>query len=114
MSEEDVEIVSSAAGRCKGARAKALFGTHRAVMPGAIGKAVAGFTVLAAALVIAALLFGKILLLSAAAAVLWPLIFSADFTRWVFGADTVPFWKILLIFTFIGFATRWIRGWMKE
>ncbi|MEE8424282.1 MAG: hypothetical protein V3S11_00555 [Elusimicrobiota bacterium] len=114
MEEKDVEIVSSASGRSESDPIGTAFAAHHTITLGPLGKALAGFTMLAAALVIAALLFGKILLLSAAAAFLWPAIFSTDFTRWVFGTDTVPFWKILLIFTFIGFATRWIRGWMRE
>ncbi|MFH2202932.1 MAG: hypothetical protein ABIJ96_07445 [Elusimicrobiota bacterium] len=114
MDEKDVEVVTSTTGRSEDERERAAFFAHHAVTPGALGKAIAGLTVLAAALVIAALLFGKILLLSAAAALLWPMIFSAEFTRWVFGSATVPFWKILLMFTFIGFAMRWVRGWMRE
>ena len=88
--------------------------SHHAVTPGWLGKIAAALTFLTAAAVIAGLLFGKILFISAAATILWPMIFSAEFTRWIFGTATVPFWKILFIFTFMGFATRWIRGWMRD
>lgn len=112
MEEKDVEVVS-VFGRSNDEHDPASFTAHHTVTPGVLGKIAAGLTMLAAACVIAALLFGKILLLSAAATTLWPLIFSSEFTQWVFGTPTIPFWKVLLIFTFSGFAMRWVRGWMK-
>lgn len=113
MNDPRAEIVETADGHSKEERARAGVFYHT-ITPGPLGKIAAGLTMLAAAMVIGVFLFGKIILLSAAATFLWPVVFSADFTRWVFGADSVPFWKILMIFTFIGFAARWVRGWMKD
>ena len=114
MSDPRVEVLATAEGHSEEERARSGFSTYHAIMPGPLGKIAALLTMLAAAMVIGAFLFGKIILLSAAATFLWPLVFSADFTRWVFGAESVPFWKILLLFTFTGFAARWVRGWMRD
>ena len=114
MNDPRVEIMTTAEGHSEEVRSRSGFASYHTITPGPIGKIAAALAVLEAAMVIAAFLFGKIILLSAAATIAWPAIFSVDFTRWVFGADTVPFWKILLILTFIGFAARWIRGWMRD
>ncbi|MFH1725821.1 MAG: hypothetical protein ABII00_14515 [Elusimicrobiota bacterium] len=55
------------------------------------------------------LLFGRLILVSAAVTLLWPLVFSPEFTLWVFGADTVPFWKILLLLALAELALKWFR-----
>ncbi len=114
MNDPRVEIVATAEDHSEEERVRSGFASYHTITPGTLGKIAAALTMLAAAMVIGAFLFGKIILLSAAATFLWPVVFSADFTRWVFGADSVPFWKILLLFTFIGFAARWVRGWMRD
>lgn len=43
------------------------------------------------------LLFGKALLAAALVKLLWPAVFSPAFTAWVFGAETVPYWKVFLL-----------------
>ena len=56
-------------------------------------------------------IFGKIIILSAAATLLWPVIFSPEFTLWVFGSETIPFWKMLILLSLTGFGLQWIRRW---
>jgi len=54
------------------------------------------------------MLFGKVLLVSAVLSWIWPRVFSPDFTAWVFGTPTVPYWKILLLCGLGTFAVRWL------
>jgi hypothetical protein len=68
----------------------------------------AGGTVLAAAAVMGLMIFGKVLLVSAVLTWVWPRIFSPEFTAWVFGTTTVPYWKILLLCALATFAVRWL------
>jgi hypothetical protein len=77
---------------------------------GWFGRFAAGLTILAAGFVVFALLFGKVLLISAAATILWPLLFSPEFTLWVFGTAQVPFWKMLFMVALTGIAFRWFRS----
>ena len=114
MNDPHVEVIPTTEGRSGEERARSGFAAYHTITPGPLGKIAAALTMLAAAMVIGAFLFGKIIFLSATATFLWPVVFSADFTQWVFGSDTVPFWRILLVFTFIGFAARWVRGWMRD
>ncbi|OIO08304.1 MAG: hypothetical protein AUJ52_08480 [Elusimicrobia bacterium CG1_02_63_36] len=72
------------------------------------GAVFAGTTVLAAAAVMGLMLFGKVLLVSAVLSWIWPRVFSPDFTAWVFGTPTVPYWKILLLCGLGTFAVRWL------
>ncbi|MFC1679600.1 hypothetical protein ACFL2T_05260 [Elusimicrobiota bacterium] len=65
---------------------------------GLFGALFAGGTAISAMLLVVLFLFGRILLVSAAVTLLWPAIFSPEFTLWVFGAAKVPFHKILLLF----------------
>jgi len=64
---------------------------------GLIGAVLAMLTLLAAVGVSLLMLFGKALLAAALVTVLWPFVFSAEFTRWVFGYESVPFWKVFLL-----------------
>lgn len=73
------------------------------------GQFLAGLTVLAAGSAVLLWLFGKVLILSAAVSLIWPMVFSPDFTAWVFGEPTVSFWKILLLMFLAGTAARWFR-----
>ena len=68
---------------------------------GLLGTLLAGATVALAAVVAGTLLFGRTLLLSASVWWLWPKVFSTEFTRWVFGADVVSFWKVLLLLAIV-------------
>ena len=43
------------------------------------------------------MLFGKALLAAALVKLLWPAVFSPEFTAWVFGAASVPYWKVFLL-----------------
>lgn len=72
------------------------------------GALFAGTTVLAAAAVMGLMLFGKVLLISAVLTWVWPRVFSPDFTAWVFGTATVPYWKILLLCAIGTFGLRWL------
>ena len=55
------------------------------------------------------MLFGRSLLAAAVVVLLWPYVFSAEFTRWVFGADTAPFWKLFLLMVILGTLARALR-----
>jgi hypothetical protein len=55
------------------------------------------------------MLFGRSLLAAAVVVLVWPYIFSAEFTRWVFGADSAPFWKVFLLIAVLSALTRTMR-----
>lgn len=48
------------------------------------------------------MLFGRALLAAGVVYLLWPYVFSPNFTQWVFGADHAPFWKLFLLMVLIG------------
>ncbi|MBI5623639.1 MAG: hypothetical protein HY924_07680 [Elusimicrobia bacterium] len=68
--------------------------------------------VLACATALAALVFGVLavflspLLAAVLVTLLWPVIFSQQFTTWVFGTPYLPFWKAFLLFVLIGAVIR--------
>ena len=64
---------------------------------GLIGAFLAMMTMLAAIGFGVVALFGKALLAAALVKALWPLVFSVEFTKWVFGSEAVPYWKVLLL-----------------
>jgi hypothetical protein len=64
---------------------------------GLIGGLLAMLTLLAAVGVSLLMLFGKALVAALLIKFLWPFVFSAEFTRWVFGFESVPFWKVFLL-----------------
>ena len=64
---------------------------------GLIGGLLAMMTLLAAVGVSLLMLFGKALVAALLIKFLWPFVFSADLTRWVFGSESVPFWKAFLL-----------------
>ena len=64
---------------------------------GLIGAFLAMMTLLAAVGVSLLMLFGKALLAAVLVKLLWPFVFSTEFTLWVFGVATVPFWKVFLL-----------------
>ncbi|PJA17539.1 MAG: hypothetical protein COX65_00770, partial [Elusimicrobia bacterium CG_4_10_14_0_2_um_filter_56_8] len=43
------------------------------------------------------MLFGKAMLAAALVKFLWPVVFSPEFTQWVFGSESVPFYKVFLL-----------------
>ena len=76
-------------------RALGVFGTLLALLT--MGAAV-GFGFL--------MFFGTTLAAAALVALVWPLVFSAEFTQWVFGAPHAPFWKLFLLFLVVGTLTK--------
>ena len=64
---------------------------------GIIGAFLALMTMLAAISFGLVMLFGKALLAAVLVTVLWPAVFSAEFTQIVFGTHSVPFWKVFLL-----------------
>jgi hypothetical protein len=66
-------------------------------LPGFIGAFLAMMTMLAAIGFGVLALFGKALLAALLVKALWPLVFSIEFTKWVFGSEAVPYWKVLLL-----------------
>ena len=51
-------------------------------------------------------LFGRTLVAARVATVVWPVLFSPEFTGWVFGAPRVVFWKILVLFLAVDVLAR--------
>jgi hypothetical protein len=76
---------------------------------GPLGVAGAALTLLTAAAVMLLLVFGKAILLSAIVSWVWPRVFSPEFTRVVFGTETIPFWKVLLLFVLAGVVLSLLR-----
>ena len=64
---------------------------------GVIGAFLALMTMAAALGVALLMLFGKALIASALVKLLWPFVFSAAFTEWVFGSASVPFVTVFLL-----------------
>ena len=64
---------------------------------GRLGAFLALMTMLAAISFGVLALFGKALLAALLVKALWPLVFNAEFTKWVFGSEAVPYWKVLLL-----------------
>ena len=74
--------------------------------PGWFGAVLALLTVGAAFAVGFLALFGRSVAAAAIAWLAWPLLFSAEFTTWVFGAPRVVFWKILVLFLALDMIAR--------
>jgi hypothetical protein len=64
---------------------------------GFVGAVLALLTMAAAVSFGLLMLFGKALLAAALVKFLWPAVFSPEFTAWVFGAESVPYWKVFLL-----------------
>ena len=64
---------------------------------GLVGAFLAMMTMLAAIGFGFLMLFGKALLAALLVKFLWPAVFSVEFTRWVFGSEAVPFYKVFLL-----------------
>ncbi len=80
---------------------------------GLIGAFLAMMTMLAAIGFGLLALFGKALLAAALVKALWPLVFNAEFTKWVFGSESVPYWKVLLLMVSGSVVAKLLRpaGW---
>ena len=72
-------------------RALGLFGTLLAILTmfAAVGVGFVAF-------------FATALIAAAVVALAWPLIFSPEFSLWVFSAPRAPFWKLFLLFMVAG------------
>ena len=64
---------------------------------GLLGAFLALMTMLAALSFGFLMLFGKALLAATLVKFLWPVVFSAEFTQWVFGSQAVPFYKVFIL-----------------
>jgi hypothetical protein len=69
---------------------------------GVVGTLLALLTMAAAFSLGMMMLFGTTLLCATTATLLWPAIFSPEFTQWVFGAPQVSFWKLFVLFLAAG------------
>jgi hypothetical protein len=76
---------------------------------GVVGTLLALLTMSAAFGLALLLLFAKTLVAAAAATLLWPLVFSSQFTAWVFGSEQVSFWKLFLLFLAAGTILKMFR-----
>ncbi len=74
--------------------------------PGWFGAALALLTVAAAFTVGFMALFGRTLVAALVASLAWSWLFSPEFTAWVFGAQRVVFWKILVLFLAVDLIAR--------
>jgi hypothetical protein len=74
--------------------------------PGWFGAVLALLTVAAAFAVGFMALFGRTLVAAIVASLVWPRLFSPEFTAWVFGARRVVFWKILVLFLAVDVIAR--------
>ena len=64
---------------------------------GVVGAFLALMTMLAAVGFGLVMLFGKALLAAGLVKFLWPVVFNSEFTKWVFGSESVPFYKVFLL-----------------
>ena len=85
---------------------------------GVLGTLLALMTMLAAFGFGMLILFGKTLLAAAIVKLLWPAIFSSEFTSWVFGSQSVPFFKVFLLLMAAGMVVRLFRpggsSWLRK
>lgn len=76
---------------------------------GFLGIALALLTMLTAAGVGFVVLFGRTLLSALVTMVLWPFIFSPQFTQWVFGAPRAEFRKLFLLYLTLAIIVKLFR-----
>ena len=76
---------------------------------GVVGAVLAMLTMAAALGFGLLVLFGTTLAAAALAALVWPWIFSPEFTQWVFGEPKVSFWKLFLLSLAAGAVVRLFR-----
>ena len=89
---------SRTAVRLKGVRVLGVFGTFLAILT---MLAAFGFGLL--------VFFGTTLVAAGLVRVLWPHIFSPEFTSWVFGSPHARFWKLFLLFFAAGAVLKLFR-----
>ena len=85
-------------------------------VPGFFGAVLAVLTMLTAFGFGFVFFFGTNLLAAAMVTLAWPLVFSPEFTHWVFGTHTVGFWKLFLLFVAAGAVLKIIRrqSWQRR
>ena len=69
---------------------------------GIFGTLAALLTMFAAVGVGLLVLFGSTVAAAGVVWLLWPHVFSAEFTQWVFGTPYAPFWKLFVLFLAAG------------
>jgi len=74
--------------------------------PGWLGAGLAVMTVAAAFGVGFLAMFGRTLFAALVVRLVWPWIFSSDFTARVFGSEHIVFWKILVVFLVVDLIAR--------
>ena len=84
-------------------KALGLFGAALALLTTA---AALGFTLL--------MLFGTTLLSAAAVWLMWPRVFSPEFTQWIFGTAYAPFFKLFVLFLAAGSIMKLFRPLRKR
>ena len=57
----------------------------------------AGFAMLTALGLGFLFVFGKVIVGALVVSMLWPIVFTQEFTLWVFGAPTLAFWRAFLL-----------------
>ena len=103
----DVEVLSPGHDREDGPEPRVKVTHVRAL--GLFGTALAILTMFAAVGVGFMALFGTTVLAALLAKLLWPLIFSVEFTKFVFGSEIVPFWKLFVLFLAAGAVMKAFR-----
>lgn len=81
---------------------------------GLFGTAMALLTMFAALGVGMLVLFGTTLISALAVWLLWPRVFSPEFTQWVFGTPSVQFWKLFVLFLAAGAIIKMFRPLRKR
>jgi hypothetical protein len=81
---------------------------------GVFGTIAALLTMFAAVGVGLLVLFGTTLFSALVAWLLWPKIFSPEFTQWVFGTPYAPFWKLFVLFLAAGAIIKMFRPLRKR
>ena len=89
---------------------------ERVKVLGLFGTLLALLTMAAAVGVGFLALFGTTLAAAAAVALLWPWVFTPEFTQWVFGEPRAPFWKLFVLFLAAGAVVRIFRrqSWQRR
>jgi hypothetical protein len=83
---------------------------------GIIGAVLAMLTMMAAVGFGLLMLFGKALLAAILVVVLWPWVFSPEFTQFVFGTTSVPFFKVFLLLAVASIVAKmlWPQSWGRR
>ena len=83
---------------------------------GVLGAVLAMLTMMAALGFGVLMLFGKALIAAVLVVLLWPLIFSPEFTQVVFGSRHVPFFKVFLLLAAASIVAKmlWPQSWGRR